>query len=227
MPPAFELLGRCVLACSNGEYRDLDGTCQSCATECATCSGNETNECLSCPLGKILDQTKYGVPGSCITNTCADDQFFDGTNCVNCSANCETCVGPEIWECLSCAADKVKYPAEIGIPAHCLTACEPNFYRDISNWEFQECKPCHSSCKTCEGPEPWQCLTCADGLFFNGMLEFIGEITGTCETEGKCPDFFYRVLDTSDPATPIAWRLLAMKYAWTMEQPFSVVCIAS
>ena len=35
------------------------------------------------------------------------------------------------------------------------------------------------------------------------MLEFIGEITGTCETEGKCPDFFYRVLDTSDPANPI------------------------
>ena len=56
MPPAWDLLGRCVVKCTEtGKYRDLDGTCKDCATECATCSGGAVNECLSCTSPKILD----------------------------------------------------------------------------------------------------------------------------------------------------------------------------
>ncbi len=34
MPPSMELLGRCVLACTEaGKYRDIDGTCQDCGGE--------------------------------------------------------------------------------------------------------------------------------------------------------------------------------------------------
>ena len=70
VPPSPELLGRCVIPCDDGKYRDLDGTCKDCAGECATCAGGGVNECLSCADGKILDSTVYGVPGNCITTTC-------------------------------------------------------------------------------------------------------------------------------------------------------------
>lgn len=47
---------------------------------------------------------------------------------------CVKCNGPDNYNCLSCATDKVKFPAEIGVSGFCLTACAANFYRDISNF---------------------------------------------------------------------------------------------
>ena len=39
LPPSFELLGRCVTACTDtATYRDLDGSCKPCSTMCLTSS---------------------------------------------------------------------------------------------------------------------------------------------------------------------------------------------
>ena len=41
--------------------------------------------------------------------------------CGNCSTLCISCNGPNDYNCLTCATDKVKYPAEMGVNGFCLT----------------------------------------------------------------------------------------------------------
>mgnify|MGYP001384196859 CR=1 FL=1 len=71
----------CLETCPNGYYQNTAANiCSSCSTECTTCTGASSTECLSCSGGYYL------VPSSTTCLSCT-------TGCVSCtsSATCDLC----------------------------------------------------------------------------------------------------------------------------------------
>jgi len=69
--------------CTTG-YLASNGTCQSCNSQCLTCYGSQSYECLSCPSGQVLTN------GQCILN-CPSGSVKNGSACVNCPIYCTNC----------------------------------------------------------------------------------------------------------------------------------------
>jgi len=88
-----------------------------CPNSCLTCYGGNDNQCLSCPIGKVLDA------GSCLTN-CSHGNYpdenqicqgifiyiilCDRQNKLGCQYPCSTCFGPENGECLTCISPTIR-----------------------------------------------------------------------------------------------------------------------
>ena len=72
--------GRCLQACSRGEYWDVpSGSCIKCSTGCATCSGSGADACLSCATGMLL------TSGQCNAQSCPSTGSVDalGSICLS------------------------------------------------------------------------------------------------------------------------------------------------
>ncbi|KAF0511014.1 growth factor receptor domain-containing protein [Gigaspora margarita] len=55
---------QCVESCSDGNYADSTGKCQKCHSDCSSCVGSSSNQCLGC-----ADQSKVLINGTC-SGTC-------------------------------------------------------------------------------------------------------------------------------------------------------------
>eukprot|EP00095_Tigriopus_kingsejongensis_P012571 snap_masked-scaffold298_size217389-processed-gene-0.1 protein:Tk12571 transcript:snap_masked-scaffold298_size217389-processed-gene-0.1-mRNA-1 annotation:"endoprotease furin" len=73
----------------------------------------------------------------------------------SCHPQCEgnRCSGPKSTECYSCQNFKFGNV--------CVEHCPLTTYVSLRG----TCQACHSSCQTCSGPNPNQCLTCSKSLF--------------------------------------------------------------
>ena len=170
--PQFLLDGQsCVQSCPVGKYADRQvGLCLSCPHECSTCIGQSSNQCLHCSDGYLLHVT------SCVSS-CPNHTFADNisASCVDCHPSCVACVGPNEDNCTVCSKDLVL------AGGHCVSTqdCPDGQYFQIS---VAKCKPCDPSCKTCNGGEKNNCLTCPPGLYLD---------VGTTSCNANCPDYFY------------------------------------
>ena len=80
--------GKCSDQCPDGYYKDLNGTCQQCDSNCLTCNGpsiDGNNKCLSCDLNKnesILIDAE-GFPSNCVSE-CPNNTIFNEnkTKCI-------------------------------------------------------------------------------------------------------------------------------------------------
>ena len=99
-----------------------------------------------------------GVKGKCEA-PCPDGQYRDPVDynkCEACHYTCKTCTGPTLNECLICIDGYIKF--DLNTPGICEIPCpDPSNYKDK---ESLTCKPCHSTCYNCTGPEAHQCLSC-------------------------------------------------------------------
>jgi len=76
------------------------GACIQCHPDCATCSGANFNQCLSCPsTSPVL------TSGQRCVQTCAKSEYFDSSSgtCKSCDSSCASCSGGGSNACLSCA----------------------------------------------------------------------------------------------------------------------------
>lgn len=63
--PVKTASGRCLKACNRGQFwNDVSGTCDQCASGCATCAAGGSDQCLSCPSGMLLQG------GKCVQSAC-------------------------------------------------------------------------------------------------------------------------------------------------------------
>lgn len=107
---------------------------------------------------------------------------------MNCDATCASCSGSANTECLTCpgSVKVLSYVPAGGPSGECLDQCPVGFYQDAS----RVCQPCDSSCKTCNGPTPNECLTCF--VPGNNKYFYLNECLNVCPTstltiEGAVP----------------------------------------
>ena len=85
--------GKCLDQCPDGYYKDSNGTCQQCASNCLTCLGpsiDGNNKCLSCDPNKnesILIDAE-GFPSNCV-NECPNNTILNEnkTKCIKNETN--------------------------------------------------------------------------------------------------------------------------------------------
>ncbi len=127
---------------------------QPCHSSCATCSGANSNQCLSCPIGSILSGTTC-TP--CAPVQYLSDALSDPPNtCTPCQATCSSCV--EAIKCTACLIgrylDTTTYL--------CVAVCPVCFYPDDTS---NSCLPCPDGCESCLTAPPL-CNQCSPGLYF-------------------------------------------------------------
>ena len=125
-----------------------DGSCGSCdwvSTEkgCTSCSGNSVMR---------LDST--------CGSACHDGEYVSSPHvCSECDSSCRTCSGGGYTQCLSCQSPKVRRS-----DGSCQLNCASNeviLSPGICGFSPSQC---HSSCLTCSGGGPNQCLSCSSPL---------------------------------------------------------------
>lgn len=140
--------GHCIDNCLQDEYMDKESlSCNKCHPDCISCTGPNSDDCLSCPIGFTITENGCAID-------CAEIGYYkseDNRNCLPCNKKCESCTGPLESQCSSCF-----YGTEL-IQSRCLSYCSEAEYRHPS---ALSCMKCHSLCKECFGSSVIECTSC-------------------------------------------------------------------
>eukprot|EP00004_Rigifila_ramosa_P009286 TRINITY_DN207_c0_g1_i1.p1 TRINITY_DN207_c0_g1~~TRINITY_DN207_c0_g1_i1.p1 ORF type:complete len:1034 (+),score=158.71 TRINITY_DN207_c0_g1_i1:3-3104(+) len=175
--------------CPSGTYDNVAENpdhCRPCTTGCATCNGvglqlsTSSGNCSACSepgffinlLGDSCGNVCTGVGGVSgsplrCTN-CAERQFWDGSQCSNCSVGCRECTGLGLDivgnQCQRCD-DPIDYIRNsTTFPVSCIKPCPPGTFTDPTVIDDQRtCRACPVECATCSSAT--QCTTCAPTYF--------------------------------------------------------------
>lgn len=159
----------CVAKCPLGFYaNDNTTTCELCPPSqyCATCSiaANGVISCLTCLYGYFLQANKTCMVG-------CDDGYYKNTwnhTCDPCSSACGNCTTGADGSCIDCRSGKVFLANITG--KFCLSTCPVYYYYQFGI----NCLDCYRTCKTCNGVNNDNCLTCIDGLYLSsGMCRYV------------------------------------------------------
>ncbi|KAI6123178.1 growth factor receptor domain-containing protein [Pisolithus croceorrhizus] len=160
--------------CPDGSYSN-GSSCEPCATECQTCTGSTSNDCVICASGT------YSLNGSCVqTNSvgvCQGSSLIANNNkheCDTCGPKCTSCQIPNFnvasttnqAQCTGCLPGYVLYQGQ------CIESCPSSTF--LSPTDNLTCTACSSTCSTCAGSASY-CLTCA-----NNMLASNGQCVSSC-----------------------------------------------
>ena len=103
----------------------------------------------------------------CRTGTSPSPNNLD---CIKCAKGCLECIGPSPNNCTICESGftlSLLTAAESDLPStpsgRCKRDCLPSHY--LLTPEPNECRPCHPSCDTCNGPTADSCLTCKSNQY--------------------------------------------------------------
>ena len=176
-----------------------------CHSDCTTCDGITSTNCLSCSLPLFLNNKQClsicPIPlwGDSSTNKCEtkcpQSQNPTSRTCVDCDSSCLTCFGPSPENCLSCAAPKLLWSSSPEFK--CLDACPPP---QVASPPL--CVDCHPNCKTCDGATLNDCISCPSYLFLQGKKciskcndPYFG-VNSTQRCESSCPRGSFPNLNT-------------------------------
>ncbi|CAH1972311.1 unnamed protein product [Acanthoscelides obtectus] len=158
---------KCLASCPQNSYETDDYSCAPCYETCLTCTGGgNSSQCVSCPVGRFWHE------GRCVRD-CPAHHFADRRHgeCVECPPGCGEC---NRTTCLSCL-DDWKVNSKGRCVAETSDKCDVDQYYDSGL-----CKPCHSTCDSCDGPTEKACLSCASPLILQGT-----------KCVGKCDKGYY------------------------------------
>ena len=92
------------------------------------------------------------------TNNCPAGTFTSGSQCLDCAANCETCISSAVLACITCATGYFADPSS----NVCGATCPAGYYPNTSG---NTCSQCNQACATCTGPNFTECSSCASQYF--------------------------------------------------------------
>uniref|UniRef100_A0A8C2YIS2 Proprotein convertase subtilisin/kexin type 5 n=1 Tax=Chinchilla lanigera TaxID=34839 RepID=A0A8C2YIS2_CHILA len=197
---AYLLAQACVSSCPQGTWPSVrSGSCENCAEDCASCSGDDL--CTQCHTQ--LDHPLFLHEGRCY-HSCPEGFYAKDGSCEHCSPLCRTCEG-NATNCRSCEGGFVlahgvcmetcpeRHVAVAGVCQPCPEQCQdcihekmckeclPDFFLLDGTChpscprgfypDLQKCIPCHEDCLKCSGPKADDCELCADTsmLLYDGL----------------------------------------------------------
>ncbi|EAS00823.2 hypothetical protein TTHERM_00309920 (macronuclear) [Tetrahymena thermophila SB210] len=163
--------------CVSGQHIQLDFTCSNSNCPSFSYLDNSKNKCY-CDSNAVYSPQansctcSYGFTQSADSKSCIcqTGYYVSQGQCLKCNAGCLTCNGPLSTNCLTCQTGKYLFQdnscltcdqsGQIQQGSQCI--CKSNYYQNGN-----QCSQCSSSCKTCNGPNLNNCLTCIDGLYLH------------------------------------------------------------
>ena len=131
----------CLQSCPRGYYSTSTSphTCQPCNSQCAACSGPNSNQCTDCSDELIL------AAGKCVSSTqgCPAGTYLDSGLCLSCVKGCASCSSS-----LNCDV--------------CLSGY--TLGQTTGQCELEDQSLCNPSCKTCAGTTQYDCTSCNSPL---------------------------------------------------------------
>ncbi|CAD8203896.1 unnamed protein product [Paramecium pentaurelia] len=164
---------KCECMKTYGDNNGLVDICYQCYYTCGSCVGDQATNCNMC----LESSYRYLT----LTNECKckDNYYEDGINnrdCKRCHYSCYNCdSNSNIDQCIQCPPSRI--PDGIGSTFKCLCS-DPHTFDD---GQSLICSQCHYSCKTCNGYDESDCLTCD--------LDYRQFVFSKCE----CPTGYYEV----------------------------------
>lgn len=191
-------------------------SCEKTANNCLTChSGYQLSgsTCIQCPTGcKTCEYAGDQV----ICLTCQDGYQKEGENCDPCHESCSTCYSESYLACYTCSKGYYKYNVatfpdyytgecrkcedNIMNCTECTSECiDDNMLSgslcgnikcsqcDEGTYLYNnKCTSCDSTCKTCYGPQSFQCSSCYDTFYLHvdtsTNRQTCNECDSTCNT---------------------------------------------
>lgn len=153
-----------VCACSDGQYRDENGICQSCHFACTTCTGPSAADCFGCGNDYVFYNGKCGYDTCPTGMTVPAGYNTQDRICVNCQANCDDCTG-DVGSCKNCTAGYFFNP----INRICQTTCPSAYWK---NNETRVCEACSDNCISCSATVCFQCSNDAFYPYSNICLSY-------------------------------------------------------
>ncbi|KAJ7494424.1 insulin-like growth factor binding protein [Mycena galericulata] len=174
--------GTACAKCASGFFATSTGDCKVCQLGCTSCADG-TGDCLACGAHFTQDQndaTKCTtVPTTAAGVACPDGSFSDGTNCVACSASCDTCSGPTSNDCTLCPTSHYLTNNGTCVSASSTGVCDGSNL--IADNNKGECDTCGAKCTTCE-IAGFNVASTVDQLKCTGCLK------GSVLSAGQCID---------------------------------------
>ncbi|KAJ7269285.1 insulin-like growth factor binding protein [Mycena haematopus] len=174
--------GTACATCASGFFATSTGDCKVCEVGCTSCAAG-TGNCLTCGPNFTQDQndaTKCTiVPTSAGGVPCPDGSFSDGTNCVACSASCETCSGLTSSDCTLCPQTHYLTNNGTCVSASSTGVCEGSSL--IADNNKGKCDTCGAKCTSCE-------IASFNVASTVNQLKCTGCLKGTVLSGGQCID---------------------------------------
>ncbi|ESU37346.1 Variant-specific surface protein [Giardia duodenalis] len=148
------------------------GMCDPTSGRCVCNEGHAGDTCADCADGYIRPPEEY-IFKHCMKTTCADSTCGGTGMCVpsllynQMVCECADHHTPLDGRCVPCAIDNCE-TCDVSQLGRACSLCQDGTY--LSGDQTQ-CLPCHADCKTCQGPQSTQCLSCIEGKVhsLNGM----------------------------------------------------------
>ncbi|KAH8408854.1 hypothetical protein KR009_002398 [Drosophila setifemur] len=166
---------KCYSACPLDTYETEDNKCAFCHSTCATCNGPTEQDCITCR------QSRYAWQNKCL-NSCPNGFYADKKRleCMPCQEGCKTCTSNGV--CSECLQNWMLNKRDKCIVAGSETCSESEFF----SLSEDQCRACHPSCETCNGPSETNCMTCPSSRLLeqsrcvSGCQEGFFMETGVC-----------------------------------------------
>jgi len=126
--------------------------CSKCHILCTSCFGPNFNQCKICDIRRNVTMIADNECG------CSSGYYYniEKDSCSPCNSLCKGCTGPSASECRACDTN-IALTVEGNVNL-CVSDCgAQGFYK-----EGTACKKCNKECLACYGPNPDNCLQCAD-----------------------------------------------------------------
>lgn len=115
---------------------------------------------LSCPQGTYPTSGMLLYPQFTNRNLITFKTVVLNHLCSPCDSTCATCTGSASTNCLTCSTPRYLQSSS----SSCVTACNSN---QFINTSLGKCSDCDSTCTTCTGLYPFQCLTCSGSYYLH------------------------------------------------------------
>ena len=166
-------------SCDSCSFCPIDNQ-NECLPSCLITEFWDGNDCVECDSECTSGCSRQHTCNLCANSLCASCSSFEEEDCSECKANasgnpcvCDPGYGLDRLD-LECIECKLSMGREV-VNSKCY--CAKGYFNNNSTGI--DCQECHSTCETCSGPEPTDCLSC-DGFY---LYE-----DGSC---GPCPDGTY------------------------------------
>ncbi|EAR90508.3 zinc finger lsd1 subclass family protein (macronuclear) [Tetrahymena thermophila SB210] len=148
---------QCVLTCPDSFVTDANKICQPCDFSCYNCfQPLSSTSCLTCQPNTYLN------PNNSCLNNCPSKYWANNSNlsCQACDATCYNCQNPgDSNSCTNCNGQFYL------LYNKCIAICPPNTFA-VAQTNNNICQSCDLSCKTCDGPNSNNCLSCQSPMFY-------------------------------------------------------------